>query len=321
MKGKTHRKKNPKSSIRSWLALCGLALLMSASLWLPQALIQWQNKQILGVFHPQPQQQTTPSTSRLGLGEKLSLLSGGIFYSGLQSYFPNQLPYWLDLDYNYTSLEEDYQAAVKMSANITISPLLTGNRYTPESVLPQCWGQLDRLAELGLIPLPDTEQPWDTSIQPLLYLSRSAPSHTLIVWQICLKQEDCQLWVSLDDESGLILYLQYIGDNRYDKLDSALIEIETGAAKLDLWADYWGVTMEDCQSQLMGTPKDWNGYHTAVYRDQQETFLFSAQITPTFFTMGCLTTDLERQRADKTDLFSDETQNPYPIEIVPPDKG
>ena len=55
------RKINPiraiKANARNLLALCCLGLLVSASLLLPEALIRWQNGQILGVFQPQPQQQ------------------------------------------------------------------------------------------------------------------------------------------------------------------------------------------------------------------------------------------------------------------------
>lgn len=295
---KPHPKKAARAA-RNLLILCCLALLMSAGLWLPQGLVRWQNRQILGVFHPQPQQQPQSQAGRLSLAEKLSLLSGSIFYNGLQSYFPNPLPYWRDLDYNYASIESDYQLAVEAAADITISPLLTGNRYTPESALSECRGQLDRLTELGLLPLLDTGQPWDTSIQPLLYLSRSAPSHTLIAWQIRLQQQDLQLWATLDDETGLILYLQCVDDGQ----QQSLAEIETGEEKLGLWAKYWGVTMADCRRYLRANPKDWKeqdfyGFYTAVYQgsgDDRESFLFSAQFTPNFFTLGCLTADFERQ--------------------------
>ena len=143
------RKINPiqaiKANARNLLALCCLGLLVSASLLLPEALIRWQNGRILGIFQPQPQQQAQLSNSRLSFQEKLSLLSGGVFYNGIQAYFSDPLPYWRDLDYNYLAIESDYRVAVSMAADITISPLLTGNRYDPESALSQCWNQLDRL--------------------------------------------------------------------------------------------------------------------------------------------------------------------------------
>ena len=188
------RKINPiqaiKANARNLLALCCLGLLVSASLLLPEALIRWQNGRILGVFQPQPQQQAQLSNSRLSFQEKLSLLSGGVFYNGIQAYFSDPLPYWRDLDYNYLAIESDYRVAVSMAADITISPLLTGNRYDPESALSQCWNQLDRLTELNLVSPIQREEPWDVSIQPLLYLSRSAPSRSLIAWQIRLRQGD-----------------------------------------------------------------------------------------------------------------------------------
>lgn len=103
----------------------------------------------------------------------------------------------------------------------------------------------------------------------------------------------------MDDETGLILYLQCVDDEHRRSLP----EIGGEAEKLSLWAEYWGVTMVDCQQYLMGSPKNWKeqdfyGFYTAVYQDSQndqESFLFSAQFTPNFFTLGCLTADFERQ--------------------------
>lgn len=270
-----------RANARNLLALCCLGLLASASLLLPRLLTSWQNQRILGVFQPQPQQQAEPSASRLGLEKKLNLLSGGVFYNGLQSYFSDPLPYWLDLDYNYAAIEEDYQAAVETAANITISPLLTGSRYTPESALSQCWGQLDRLTALGLLSPVDRENPWDVSIQPLLYLSRSSPSHSLIVWQIRLRQGDSQLWVSLDDDSGLILYLQHI----YDPNVPFLVEIN--GDPMSLWAQYWGVELQDC-SLIHFADKLLLSQYTAVYLENGRPFSFSAQFTPNFCTFGAL---------------------------------
>ena len=115
------RKINPiqaiKANARNLLALCCLGLLVSASLLLPEALIRWQNGRILGIFQPQPQQQAQLSNSRLSFQEKLSLLSGGVFYNGIQAYFSDPLPYWRDLDYNYLAIESDYRVAVSMAAD------------------------------------------------------------------------------------------------------------------------------------------------------------------------------------------------------------
>jgi len=283
------RKINPiqaiKANARNLLALCCLGLLVSASLLLPEALIRWQNGRILGVFQPQPQQQAQLSNSRLSFQEKLSLLSGGVFYNGIQAYFSDPLPYWRDLDYNYLAIESDYRVAVSMAADITISPLLTGNRYDPESALSQCWNQLDRLTELNLVSPIQREEPWDVSIQPLLYLSRSAPSRSLIAWQIRLRQGDRQLWVSLDDESGLIFYLQQVYS-----ADSFLLAEENPMA---LWAQYWGLEMQDCRSIHFGGEISQSSQYTAVYVENDEPFLFSAQFASTFCTFGSLIADID----------------------------
>lgn len=302
MKKSAGLKRIIQANARNLFALSCLGLLVSASLLLPQALILWQDGRILGVFRPQPQQQAQSAASRLNFEEKLSLLSGGVFHSGLQAHFSDPLPYWLDLDYDYSSTDRDYQIAVDMADDVTISPLLTGSRYTQESALSQCWSQLDRLSALELTPPIQRDEPWDVAIQPLLYLSRSAPSHTLIVWQIRLRQGGRQLWISLDDDSGLILYIQQIDDSF-----SVLLTESDLSEKMALWGQYWGLEMEGFRQSAIYSKKFQTARCVASYLENGEPFLFAARFAPSFCTFGVLTTQQDRQPF-RSDTVVDSTK-------------
>lgn len=199
---------------RWYIAATACAICVTAACVLvPPALFRIQDQEAIGRVHTEAAEQSGGQDKHtLTLAEKLE------FYDEATSY--------------------SYDGYQKISS----IPVEQGTRLYRSVIWDVCRAELDKLAELDLIPervdVSAIEKRYAASY---FYLNTMDPSQNMIAWTAELISEDFEIMLHIDDETEKILKLLYRRTDRNAGADETIAARADLEATAEKWAEYLGM--------------------------------------------------------------------------------
>lgn len=117
----------------------------------------------------------------------------------------------------------------------------TGVNFDEQGAKDNVKKQLDNLYELGLSPVRGTDVQMLVVESVNLGADIENPACSIMIWSIRVYSEDGILYVRMDDDTGLVLSLESVGNG--EKIDKWVTDLGL-SAYAKAWAGYLGLTLE-----------------------------------------------------------------------------
>lgn len=111
---------------------------------------------------------------------------------------------------NTLTLEEKMKLLTDGNANLKLIELKTGDRYSLYEARRQCFRELSKIPVLEITTYGPILREID--ITPYLLIDSETPSSSMLIWKGSLTIKDIKYQITLEEESGKILFVQPVGE-------------------------------------------------------------------------------------------------------------